>query len=183
MPAAYVKPYVKRQKNDAADAEANMRFVATKTRATELPGTDPVTRANGWMRFPALVPRLSPLWSPASLIERPSYLGGIFRPGSALCRSNTRAGQGQARQYEQTRRSLSARPVHRGRAGRYPLCQDPWHSAPAMGQRIVGAPGTKVAAIALANAARTERVGNASIDKMPLSTPRARGLRARNFLA
>src|SRR5450432_2463742 len=39
MPASYVKPYVKRQKNDAADAEAiceavtraNMRFVATKT--------------------------------------------------------------------------------------------------------------------------------------------------------
>src|SRR5262249_40572672 len=39
MPAAYVKPYVKRQKNDAADAEAicealtraNIRFVATKT--------------------------------------------------------------------------------------------------------------------------------------------------------
>jgi transposase len=39
MPPAYLKPYVKRQKNDAADAEAiceavsrvNMRFVATKT--------------------------------------------------------------------------------------------------------------------------------------------------------
>jgi transposase len=39
MPAAYVKPYVKRQKNDAAGAEAiceavtraNMRFVAAKT--------------------------------------------------------------------------------------------------------------------------------------------------------
>ena len=38
MPPAYVKPYVKRQKNDAADAEAiceavtrpNMRFVPTK---------------------------------------------------------------------------------------------------------------------------------------------------------
>ena len=38
MPPAYVKPYVKRQKNDAADAEAiceavsraNMRFVETK---------------------------------------------------------------------------------------------------------------------------------------------------------
>src|SRR6202171_5243933 len=38
-PPAYVKPYVKRQKNDAADAEAiceavtraNMRFVETKT--------------------------------------------------------------------------------------------------------------------------------------------------------
>jgi transposase len=39
MPPAYVKPYVKRQKNDMADAEAiceavtraNMRFVPTKT--------------------------------------------------------------------------------------------------------------------------------------------------------
>jgi transposase len=39
MPPAYVKPYVKRQKNDAADAEAicealtraNMGFVETKT--------------------------------------------------------------------------------------------------------------------------------------------------------
>jgi transposase len=39
MPPAYVKPYVKRQKNDVADAEAiceavtraNMRFVETKT--------------------------------------------------------------------------------------------------------------------------------------------------------
>jgi transposase len=39
MPPAYVKPYVKRQKNDMADAEAiceavtraNMRFVSTKT--------------------------------------------------------------------------------------------------------------------------------------------------------
>ena len=39
MPAAYVRPYVKRQKNDLADAEAiceavtraNMRFVPTKT--------------------------------------------------------------------------------------------------------------------------------------------------------
>jgi transposase len=40
MPPAYVKPYVKRQKNDATDAEAiceavsrpNMRFVETKRR-------------------------------------------------------------------------------------------------------------------------------------------------------
>ncbi len=39
MPPAYVKPYVKRQKNDATDAEAiceavtrpNMRFVEIKT--------------------------------------------------------------------------------------------------------------------------------------------------------
>lgn len=43
MPPAYVKPYVKRQKNDMADAEAiceavtrvNMRFVPTKTPAAK----------------------------------------------------------------------------------------------------------------------------------------------------
>jgi transposase len=43
MPPAYVKPYVKRQKNNATDAEAiceavsraNMRFVATKTVAQQ----------------------------------------------------------------------------------------------------------------------------------------------------
>ena len=48
MPAAYVKPYVKRQKNDAADAEAiceavsraNMRFVPTKT-VEQVPGVGP----------------------------------------------------------------------------------------------------------------------------------------------
>ena len=50
MPPAYVKPYVKRQKNDAADAEAiceavtraTMRFVPTKT-AAELPDASPHT--------------------------------------------------------------------------------------------------------------------------------------------
>ena len=50
MPPAYVKPYVKRHKNDATDAEAiceavtrpNMRFVATQdARATELPDAAP----------------------------------------------------------------------------------------------------------------------------------------------
>ena len=50
MPPAYVKPYVKRQKNDATDAEAiceavtraNMRFVVNQdTRAAERPGAPP----------------------------------------------------------------------------------------------------------------------------------------------
>lgn len=44
IPPAYVKPFVKRQKNDAADAEAiceaaqrpNMRFVAIKARCSRL---------------------------------------------------------------------------------------------------------------------------------------------------
>ena len=45
MPPAYVKPYIKQQKNDATDAEANceavtranMRFAETKSPSTELP--------------------------------------------------------------------------------------------------------------------------------------------------
>jgi transposase len=50
MPPAYVKPYVKRQKNDMADAEAiceavtraKMRFVPTKTpEQQELPDASP----------------------------------------------------------------------------------------------------------------------------------------------
>ena len=50
MPPAYVKPYVKRHKNDAADAEAiceavsrpNMRFVETKTAEQQkLPDASP----------------------------------------------------------------------------------------------------------------------------------------------
>src|SRR3979411_1887589 len=52
MPPAYVKPYVKRQKNDAADAEAiceavtraNMRFVETKTPEQQSGLTLPRTR-------------------------------------------------------------------------------------------------------------------------------------------
>ena len=48
-------------------------------------------------------------------------------------------GQGQARQYQQTGRSLSAQPVHGRRTGRHPLCQDPWHQTSALAYGIVGA--------------------------------------------
>ncbi len=184
MPPAYVKPYVKRHKNDAADAEAiceavtraNMRFVATKTpeqqscltlhrtrhllirqqtsvinairaHLAEFGIVAPVGR-NGveqllgvvadlndkrlpevaracvaalgaqlrvlkvqilefdrmimaWHRSSEASKRLDqflvsarcwpPLWSPASLIRRPSGQGGTSRPGSGSCRSRTRA--------------------------------------------------------------------------------------------
>jgi transposase len=46
------------------------------------------------------------------------------------------SGQGQARQYQQTRRSLSAQPVHGRRAGRHPLCQNPWHQTSALAHGI-----------------------------------------------
>ena len=97
MPPAYVKPYVKRQKNDAADAEAiceavtraNMRFVETKT------------------------------------------------PEQQSCL--IKWGQGQTRQYQQARRSLSAQPVHRRRTRRHPLCQDPRHKASTLACGTAGA--------------------------------------------
>ena len=44
MPPAYVKPYVKRQKNDAADAEAICEAVATLL---------PTRMTNGRLRLPA----------------------------------------------------------------------------------------------------------------------------------
>ena len=47
--------------------------------------------------------------------------------------------QGQARQYQQTRRSLSAKPVHDRCAGGDPLCQNPWHQASALAHGVVDA--------------------------------------------
>ena len=57
MPPAYVKPYVKRQKNDAADAEAiceavtraNMRFVETKTPRPRSPPSRSPTSSPEWL--------------------------------------------------------------------------------------------------------------------------------------
>ena len=66
-------------------------------------------------------------------------------------KQHSKRGQGQARQYQQTGRSLSAQPVHRWCARRHPLCQEhatkhrPWLMA------LLARRPTKVAAIALAN--------------------------------
>lgn len=61
MPPAYVKPYVKRGKTDAADAEATceavtrptMRFVAVKSRATGITIDASRPRAAGQATYPA----------------------------------------------------------------------------------------------------------------------------------
>src|SRR5436305_1455886 len=74
MPPVYVKPYLKRQKNDAADAEAiceavmrpSMRFVATKTPEQQC-------------------------WWPALPIQGLSDQEEIFLLGWGWCRSRTRA--------------------------------------------------------------------------------------------
>jgi transposase len=216
MPPAYVKPYVKRQKNDTADAEAiceavtraNMRFVETKTPEQVLHRTrhlfirqqtavinavrahlaefgivapvgrngveellgvvaDPsdkrlpeVARAcltalgaqlrrlkaqilefdrmiNAWHRSSETSRRLDdcPGVGPAlatalvaTVADPKAFRSG--RPEAALER-----GQRQARQCQQTRRSLSAQPVRGWRARGHPICQDPWYQASALASR------------------------------------------------
>ena len=85
MPPAYVKPYVKRQKNDATDAEAiceavaiaDMRFVPTKT--PEQQSFNLVVLAEGWaFPWPPLPARRpgKPLGS-----LRARRMGGLPRGG------------------------------------------------------------------------------------------------------
>ena len=75
-----------------SNSSMSLRCRFSTLTARSWPGTDPMRRAGGSMRFPALVPRSPPLWSPASLIRRLSDLDGIFPPGLGWCRSNIRAG-------------------------------------------------------------------------------------------
>jgi Transposase len=232
MPPAYVKPYVKRQKNDSTDAEAiceavtrpNMRFVPTKTveqqgclmlhRARHLfirqqtavinsiraylaefgivapvgrRGVEQLLEVVAGYRRPQ-APRGGPCVSCCSRqsiagIEgpnpgvRPTHhrlasikrdeqtagrdprrragagnssgrqrcgsqgfpIGtGLLGLGGARAEAELERGQGQAWQYQQARRSLSAQPVHGWRARRHPLCQDPWHRSSALAHSIVG---------------------------------------------
>jgi transposase len=233
MPPAYVKPYVKRQKNDTADAEAiceavtraNMRFVETKTpeqqsclvlhrtrhlfirqqtavinaiRAhlaefgivapvgrngvEELLGVvaDPsdkrlpeVARAcltalgaqlrrlkaqvlefdrmiNAWHRSSETSRRLDdcPGVGPALATALVATVADpkAFRSGrnfsawiGLVPKQHSSGGQRQARQCQQTRRSLSAQPVRGWRARGHPICQDPWYQASALAHGIIGA--------------------------------------------
>ena len=234
MPPAYVKPYVKRHKNDAVDAEAiceavtrpNMRFVATKTpeqqscltlhrtrhlfirqqtsvinviraHLAEFGIVAPVGRHGveqllgivadaGDRRLPDVArgcvaalgaqlrmlkaqilqfDRMIRAWHRSSEASRrlddipgvgPALATAlvasvadpkVFRSGrdfSALDWAGPQAElerrQGQARQYQQTRRSLSAQPVHDRCAGGDPLCQNPWHHGERDGRDLRGSP-------------------------------------------
>ena len=218
MPPAYVKPYVKRQKNDAADAEAiceavtraNMRFVETKTpeqqsclmlhrtrqlfirqqtsvinairaHMAEFGIVAPVGRKGveqlldvvadardrrvpevaraciaalgaqlrllkaqilefnrrilAWHRsnetsrrldeLPGVGPALATALV-ASVADAKAFRSGrLLSLDRAGAEATLERGQGQTRQYQQARRSLSAQPVHRWRTRRDPLCQDP----------------------------------------------------------
>jgi len=84
MPPAYVKPYVKRQKNDMADAEAiceavaraNMRFVPTKTPEQQSGLNAPSHPSSAMPRSTALSigPGSQPCWRDGRPRSLPSHL-------------------------------------------------------------------------------------------------------------
>jgi transposase len=270
MPPAYVKPYVKRHKNDATDAEAiceavtrpNMRFVATKTpeqqscltlhrtrhlfirqqtsvinairaHLAEFGIVAPVGRhgvaqllgiaadAND-KRLPEVAracvtalgaqlqtlkarilqfDRMITAWHRSSEASR--RLDDIPGVGPALatalvasiCRSEgvpIRKGllgldraraeaelewrQGQAWQYQQTRRSLSAQPVHDRRLGCDPLCQNPWHRASALAHGTTGAATDEGRGHRARQQDRQDGVGDDGQERTLQRTRRARGV-------
>jgi len=88
IPPAYVKPFVKRQKNDAADAEAiceaamrpTMRFVPVKSEETQ--GAAMVFRSGHWAQETRLAPRMAgpePAFAPRS--ERLTAIRSVHMPG------------------------------------------------------------------------------------------------------
>src|SRR4029434_10045355 len=84
---------------------------------------------------------------PQGLPLRPQLLGLDWTRAEAALEW----GQGQARQYQQTRRPLSAQPVRGWRARRHSLCQDPRHRASAVAHGIASTTAEQGCAIALAN--------------------------------
>ena len=91
------------------------------------------------MTFPASVQRWRLLWLPASMIRRLSGQARLLGLDWARPQAELERRQGPARQYQQTRRPLSAQPVHDRRARRDPLCQDPRYKASALAHGIAGA--------------------------------------------
>lgn len=91
IPPAYVRPFVKRQKNDAADAEAiceaairsSMRFVPVKSEETQ--GAAMVFRVRE-----LLIPQRTQAINALRRHLRRSVRHVILRPGSGWCPGNTR---------------------------------------------------------------------------------------------
>ena len=91
------------------------------------------------MTFPASVQRWRLLWLPASLIRRLSGQARDFSAWMGSSPSRTPAATRTGSAYQQTRRPLSAQPVHDPRARRDPLCQNPRYKASALAHGIAGA--------------------------------------------
>jgi transposase len=147
MPPADVRPYVKGQKNDAADAEAiceavtraNMRFVPTKTLEQQSCLMLHRTRHLFIRQQTAVINAIR-----AHLAEF-GIVAPVGRNGAEQL-LDVVADASDKRLPEIARACLLAlgaqlrtQPVHGRRVGRHPLCQDPWHQTPALAYGIVGA--------------------------------------------
>jgi hypothetical protein len=110
-----------------------------------LVGIEACASAHYWARELRFVPIKTPEQQSGLVLpwpERGPFYAPHLRP--VICASASRrliceAGQGQARQYQQTRRSLSPQPVCGRRALGHPLCQGPRQQTSAMAHGIAGA--------------------------------------------
>ena len=125
MPPAYVKPFVKRQKNDSADAEAiceavtraNMWFVAvawhrsneTSKRLDDLPGVGPALAT-------ALVASVADPRAFRSGRDFSAWIGLVPKQNSSGGREKLGSISKRGDRYLR----------HGRRAGSDPLCQTPW---------------------------------------------------------
>ena len=74
-------------------------------------------------------------------------------------KQNSSGGKGKAWQYQQTRGSLSALPVHGGGARRHPLCQNPWDQASALACGTAGKAADEGCGYCTRQQARADRLG------------------------
>jgi transposase len=84
--------------------------------------------------------------------------------------------QGQAWQYQQTRRSLSAQPVHDRCTRRDPPCQNPWHRASALAYRVADAATNEGRGHRARQQDRQDGVGDDGQERTLQRTRRARGV-------
>ena len=135
-------------------------------------------RAGASTRFQVSAQRSRLLWSQALLIPRPFDRDGTFRPGSAGAETELERGQRQARQHQQTRRSLSTQLVHGGCARRDPLCETPWHEAPPMADGVVSAPAHQGRCHCARQQDRSHGMGDDDEGRALQGTRCARGVKA-----
>jgi len=115
---------------------------------SKTPNTSGAERIIAWHRSSATskrldaIPGIGPALATAlvaSIADPKAFRSGRdFSGWGARAEAELEWGQGQAWQYQQTRGSLFAQPVHGWRARRDPLCQDPWHRSSALAHSIVG---------------------------------------------
>ena len=91
------------------------------------------------MKYPASVRCWPLLWSLPLPTPRRSGQAATSRPGSGWCRSRTRAAARRGLAISASKVTAICAACSGRRAGRHPLCQNPWHQASALAHGVAGA--------------------------------------------